>query len=213
MLFQKQFTIALISLFSLFVVTNTTAQTSVAIGGKMGPSFSSLVGADAGNPNRRAGFTGGLFITISPLKFLSVQPEVLFSQRGATNFNEYWNARQEFRLNYLEFPILVKLRVPIKHVVYPHIYAGPIFSKNLASKYKLQQMNTNVDLSGNFEVRNFDFGGVFGFGIDVEVSRLFVTADLRYGISALNLDNSDQHMDLKNTEIMALLGVGILLNK
>lgn len=197
-------------LISLLAFQFSQAQTLVGFGAKAGANFSTLRGDDAVNTKRRTGFTGGVFLSISPQPFFTIQPEVLFSQRGAINTNEALNIRQELRVNYIDIPILFKLRIPIDETFFPHVYIGPQFSRRLGNKYTVEQLDVNVQINEELTVRKFDFGGVFGAGLDIQSNNLILTFDFRYGIGALNLDDDDNGLDLKNSDLMFFVGIGYL---
>lgn len=198
--FQGVIAIALTFLAS----TGSIAQTLVSIGPKAGPSFSELRGQDAGNVTMRRGFAGGLFLCISPLQFLSLQPEFLLQQKGAVNQNETSGTKMDIKLGYLNIPLLLKMRIPIFRTIFPHIYGGPQFA------YAFKSSASYADgspLDSQVAFQDMDFGGVMGAGMDIEVKHLFVTIDFRYGLGALNLVKDDA-LKLRNRDKAILFGVG-----
>ncbi len=200
----------MLTLVALTAVSNDVkAQSSIGIKG--GYSASTLRGDDVGDIDWRSGFAGGLFINVPFLKILSVQPEVLFRQRGATNRNETFNINQRIKLTYMDVPILFKLRLPINETFYPHVYIGPQFSYNIQGKYEVEAFD-GVTVEDDIDVQKVDAGGVMGFGLDVQMNRLFFTADFRYGLGGVNIDRSDnQPFLLKNKDLAIMVGVGINL--
>ncbi|HXH20024.1 MAG TPA: porin family protein [Chitinophagales bacterium] len=182
------------------------AQPSLAIGPKVGASFSGFRGDDAGDINFRKGLAGGVFVNVSPVKFFSFQPELLLQQKGAVNENEEFNFREDVKIGYLNVPMLFKLRLPIDDAFFPHVYVGPQFSYAFKSEYSITMLN-GTTLTREIDLRNYDLGGVFGFGLDIESNHLFFTTDFRYGLGALNLDENDE-AKLKNKDMAILLGLG-----
>lgn len=193
--------------FSVIAVP-AMAQSQASIGLKAGFTAANLRGDDAGNLNWRNGFVGGLFVHIPVASLFAIQPEALFRQRGAYNSFEFSNIEQRINLTYIDIPVLFKLRVPIADIVYPHIYAGPQGSFSLKGEYEVDLYN-GATFSDQIDVRKFDFGGVFGFGVDVVTDKLFFTADFRYGIGALKIDKSDNGLDLKNKDLSIMVGIGV----
>lgn len=187
------------------IVNDLSAQTSVGVKG--GYTAATLRGDDAGNVDWRSGFAGGLFVNVALVKFFTIQPELLFRQRGGTNNNETFNINQNLKLTYMDVPVLFKLRIPVAKTFYPHIYAGPQFSYNLSGEYEVGAGSVSVDNA--VEVRKVDVGGVMGFGLDVVVKRLFLTADFRYGLGGINIDDSEDPFLLKNKDLSVLLGIGV----
>ncbi len=204
-----------IALFLLLMaLTNVTkAQTTFAIGAKAGYSGSALSGEDAGSIDLRETVSGGLFLQVSPAPYLSFQPEVLFRRKGAVNHNETFNIREEYNLDYIETPLLLKLRVPIANAIYPNVFGGPYFAFKTNSTYSATQTNTDISLNRSFEAKNSDYGAVIGGGVDIEVKPIFISLDARYGIGATEIENSDEPVDLKNRDFTVMAGIGLLIGK
>jgi len=204
---RKIYSVLLSGAIVLFAAGGTAkAQPSVSIGPKIGASFSGFRGDDAGHISMRKGVAGGLFLNISPLKFLSIQPELLLQQKGAVNENQDFNFIEDVKLGYLNVPVLVKLRVPIAGTFFPHVYAGPQFSYAFSSEYSIRSLDGGA-MTREINLRDYDLSGVFGFGLDVEIRHLFITGDLRYALGVLNLTN-DEEVQLKNKDLVLLIGLG-----
>ncbi len=185
----------------------TSLMAQSTFGAKAGYTASTFRGTDANNVDWQSGYAGGLFVNIGVLDFFTIQPEVLFRQRGASNQNETFNINQNVRLSYMDVPVLFKLRIPIAETFYPHIYAGPQFSYNIRGDYEIS--GGGIIAGSELDVRKIDFGGVMGFGLDLVIDKLFLTADFRYGIGALTIDKSDNSASLRNEDLSILLGVGV----
>src|ERR1043166_186755 len=110
----ENFRLVVSGLIFFFLAASSTAmaQLSVAVGPKVGASFSGLRGADAGRINYRKGLAGGVFVCVSPLSFLSIQPELILQQKGAVNKNEDFDYTEDIKIGYLSIPVLCKLRLP-----------------------------------------------------------------------------------------------------
>ncbi len=193
----------------LLAITGTrqelNAQTSVTIGPKVGGTFNGFRGDDAGRLTFRKGVAGGLFLNVSPVNYFSIQPEFLFQQRGAVNENRVFNFREDVKIGSFNVPVLFKLRLPIQETFFPHIYAGPQFSYVFKSEYSVNAFDIGTFIR-EVELRNYDLGGVFGFGLDIELNHLFLTTDFRYGLGALSIGEED--VNLKNKDLGILFGVG-----
>ncbi len=109
-------------LFSLFIIISISSAKSqgLSYGIKGGFNYAKVSG-DVLNADSRSGFHVGGFAKFS-LILIAIQPEILYSQRGYTSSNA--GTDQETRLNYLEVPIMLKVKV------FPliSIDAGPQFS-------------------------------------------------------------------------------------
>lgn len=186
----------------------TEAQAQTSVGVKGGYTAATLRGEDAGDIDWRSGFAGGLFVNFAVFKAFTIQPEVLFRQRGAYNRNETFNINQRINLTYMDVPVLFKLRLPIDETFYPHVYIGPQFSYNLKGEYEVEAFD-GIAIEDDIDVRRVDAGGVMGFGLDVTSNRFFFTTDFRYGLGAINIDDSDEPFLLKNKDLSIMLGVGV----
>lgn len=196
----------LIAVVLMLVIATTANSQSLSLGAKAGASFSGFRGDDAGSISLRKGLAGGLFLNLSPVEWFSIQPEFLFQQKGAVNENEDFNFTEDVKIGYFNVPVLFKLRLPINHTFFPHVYVGPQFSYAFNSEYSIETFEGST-FTREVDPRNFDLGGVFGMGLDIESKHLFFTTDFRYGLGALNLD-TDGEVKLKNKDIAIMLGVG-----
>ncbi len=90
----------------IFVISETTSAQTI-LGAKGGLNLSSLSIDNADDDNLVAGFHGGLFVNMPLSEEFSVQPELLFSQKG-TRFsmeNSLLDTEFTLKLNYIEVPV------------------------------------------------------------------------------------------------------------
>ncbi len=195
----------LAAIVTVGAVAEANAQTSIGVKG--GYSASSLRGKDVSNMNWRNGFAGGLFVNFAVFKAFTIQPEVLFRQRGGSTRNETLDINQRINLSYMDVPVLFKLRLPIDNTFYPHIYVGPQFSYNIKGEYEVGG-GDGITVYDDLSVRRVDAGGVMGFGLDIVSNKFFLTTDFRYGLGGFNIDNSDEPFLIKNQDLAIMVGVG-----
>ena len=90
----------------IFVISETTSAQTV-LGAKAGLNLSNLSIENAGDDNLVAGFHGGLFANMPLSKDFSVQPELLFSQKGTkwSMENSLVDTDVILKLNYVEVPV------------------------------------------------------------------------------------------------------------
>ena len=175
----KKYAISFVYIFLLDLslnTFNTKAQiVSLAGGLKAGGTHTWFGGTEALDVENRKGFVGGAFINFSLLKMFSFQPELLFHQKGGIN-NSFTN-RQQININYVETPLLFKFRLPL-FGIYPHIFAGPTYARRINSSYSSSNIsgdnNHNINATN---IRNSDKGAILGAGLDIEIRKLFLTAD------------------------------------
>ncbi len=84
----------------------------------------------------RTGFKIGGFAEFPVNEYLSIQPEILYVQKGAElNVPSYGNEKD--RVHMLEVPVLAKVNIPIEaSPVKPFFYAGPFAGIKLGSHYE-----------------------------------------------------------------------------
>src|SRR5690606_33411063 len=86
------------------VVALSSAQESNSFGIKGGVNFSNLYTEDVDDRNLLFGFNAGLVAVLPFGEFLAIQPEILFSGKGAElkYNNAFVEGKAKFRLNYIE---------------------------------------------------------------------------------------------------------------
>lgn len=207
----QKFHSLVLGLMSLFIIVLTRgtalAQATVAIGPKLGASFSGFRGEDAGKVNFREGLAGGVFLNITPVSFFSIQPELLLQQKGAVNRHDDFSIIEDVEIGYFSVPLLLKFRIPVFHIFFPHVFAGPQFSYKLKSEYTLKTLDLTA--TREIDLKDYDLGGVFGAGFDIQSKHLFFNMDVRYNLGVLGID-SHRQVDLKNSDITAMMGIGFM---
>ncbi|MDO7172256.1 porin family protein [Mariniflexile sp. AS56] len=139
------------------------------IGVKGGLNFSNLYTDDVDDNNVLTSFNAGLYANIPITEFIALQPELLYSRKGAELVydNAFASGTAKFKLNYIEVPVLLKVNVA-KNI---NIQAGPYFA------YLIDAQTTNESDSGSFDFEDnydnddfnkFDAGLAAGVGFDFD---------------------------------------------
>jgi hypothetical protein len=141
--------------------TPASAQKRATVGFLAGADFTTLTGADSlmgtdASFRSSTGFAGGFFVAIPVAKSLVVEPELLYTNKGAG----IEGTGTSFNLNYIEIPVL--LRYEFTPDGGPFAYAGPYIGFNV-------KCNTVVDTlpvpCADQQVEaNTSFGGAIGVG-------------------------------------------------
>ncbi|NBC67264.1 MAG: outer membrane beta-barrel protein [Bacteroidetes bacterium] len=148
-------------LFVLFLSINlyvkeASAQIMPEFGIRGGINFASLSDSKQEVDSRRVGLLSGVYGTFQiPFIPISIQPEVLYSQKGA-EINGV-----EVNLSYIEIPVLARINLASKVLLTPHIYAGPSIG------FKLNYKEEPPPADDEIQINNTDYGLVFGGGFDV----------------------------------------------
>ena len=131
----------------------------------------------------RLGFVGGAFLSFPMGTTLSLQPELLYSQKGG-KINGLG-----YQLDYVEVPVLLDIQLGGPGIV-PGILAGPAF-------------NSAVSNEGVLNVKRSDVGLVLG--VQWILSKFLVSGRYEVGLNDVSSDSS-----VKNGTFTFLVGFSIL---
>lgn len=164
----------------------TSAENSLntKFGLKAGLNLANLYVDDVQDENFKAGFSAGMFAKLPIVRGLSLQPELLYSNKGAKLTYDLPNivggdGEYRFNLHYVELPVMAVINV-VKNF---NIHAGPYVSY-LASA-NVTRLNDDNELSdiADLEADNFnriDYGLAGGLGLDFQ--NLTIGARYNYGL-------------------------------
>jgi hypothetical protein len=151
------------------------------------------------------GFCAGIFLEFNFGRVLTIQPEVLYTMKGAkTTYEEgELTATEKLHFDYIEIPLLLKLRLPTGSL-HPFVFAGPAIGFNLSSKVKwIEDGDSGEEDIEDFE--KFDYSAVFGGGLQLGSS---IHIDVRYTIGLKKLIQDElEALDIKNGVISATIGL------
>jgi hypothetical protein len=209
--------VAVLVLLTVCHATNVSAQTTgPQFGLKLGPTFSNL-SIDPEDPDAdtgmRWGIGGGGFVTMPLKPRLSLQFEALFAPKGSKTTGEagteFEGLEGQLALDYLEFPVLLRLDGPRGGRQAFHAFAGPSLGYNTSARNELvvqgEQFDNGISDNIRDQINYFDVSLVVGAGM--EFGRYFV-ADARYtwGLTNVN-DLDDDETVIKNRAFTILAGI------
>src|SRR6478672_12014440 len=157
--------------------------------------------------SHKTGLLAGAFLGIPLTGAVSIEPQALFSQKGADVKGTGANSAKEgsIRINYIEVPVLLKLSFPgSMSSVTPFVFAGPA----VAFKVSCKAEGVILAITGDrdceetelfADVKSTDFSGTVGAGIKFgAMSQVFIL-DARYTHGFTNIiDDSSGNRDIKN---------------
>jgi hypothetical protein len=162
-------------------------------------AMEALLGADF---KSKMGLCAGGFIQFNLSNVLVIQPEFLYTMKGARMKEEILGetVKVAFNLSYLEVPVLVKLMIQTPGGVKPSLFVGPSISFKLSAKLKTEALGdtTEEDLSDDME--NTGFGFIIGGGLDFGK----LSFDLRYNLGLTSISIYDE--EIKNGVISLKVG-------
>jgi hypothetical protein len=179
---------------TLFSTTKSHAQLSflVDFGIRGGISSATFVDSKQEVDDRRTGVMAGVYASvIIPRTPFSIQPELLYSQKGA----EINGTTTD--LSYIEIPVLAKFNFIKSNTLKSRLYFGPYVGFNINA-----EENPESDLGPlEDEVKNNDFG--LTFGADVEIQR--INLGIRY---SAGLTEVFENEEARNSVISIVAGIG-----
>lgn len=140
---------------------------TIRYGLKAGVSLARLTNFGTTNVRNQLGATAGLIADVALSEKLALHPELLFSQKGLrtedTGLGGFSSSLQ-FRVNYLDLPVLLRLRAGSFFAE-----AGPqagylLTAKNTETRGSGTVPTTTVTRTGTAGLRRLDLGYVLGIG-------------------------------------------------
>lgn len=147
---------ALSTLLLAMLVGSYAQAQAPKFGVKAGGSLTEFVGKDGAGYVNKVGFHGGLVAELSVTDHLAVQPEVLYSMKGA----QFGDIAEDIYLNetYLDIPVLLKWKA--ERLFFE---AGPQLGLLLASKYKRE--DRAVDNKSSFNTVDVGYAAGVGYAL------------------------------------------------
>ena len=146
---------------------------------KFGMNMSNFTGDM--DTDMRIGFNVGVGMEYQFSDMWSIQPSLMFTQKGAK--------QDEVKMNpmYLEIPVLAAARFAIADNQNIVVKAGPYFAFGIAgkAKYEYEGKSKKLELFGDGDdqegAKRFDLG--LGVGVAYEIGKFFVSLDGEFGLT------------------------------
>jgi hypothetical protein len=163
------------------------------------------------SPESRTGIGGGVYLKFGIGTALYLQPEVLYTQKGAkySATVDGTDVKVTMKLDYVEVPVLLKygFEGASASSITPNLFAGPAVAFKASSKVKAEagSVSAEADASG---FKSVDFGLCFGGGLDFAVGENTMGLDVRYTLGLSSIDDSATSADVKNGAWMVTASYG-----
>ena len=166
----------------------------------------------------------GLYFSIDILGGqLGLQPELNFLTKGfdARETDQGEDVSSKYKISYVELPILVYWKLPLKGRLRPGLFCGPYFG----FATKVMEVQTAFGETEKRELgdnlKGSDFGLVFGGNIRYGLGAVVLMLDIRYSLGLGNISQditaiAYEFQDgdkIKNRALTVGLGVGFDLGK
>jgi len=161
------------------------------------------------NAENKFGFAGGVFIAIPIGKFLGIQPEVLYSQKGYKQTGSFLGGTYELTrtTDYIDIPLLLS----IKPVNFMTIQVGPQFSFLTKQKDVFSNSVTTIEQQNEFKNDNIRKNTLCAVGgIDFNFKRVVLGTRAGWDIQNNNGDGTSTNPRYKNAWTQATIGFRIL---
>jgi hypothetical protein len=168
--------------------TSTESTLTPKFGIKGGVNFSDLYVSNVQNENMKIGLNAGFYAKLPIVKGISIQPELLYSNKGAKDtYNNFAQGSGEYRynLNYIETPLLMVFNLTPNFSLSAGGYMAFLASATVVD------VNSNGTITGARDLNadsfnRFDYGLAGGLGVDIEN----VTLGVRYNYGLQNIGQS-----------------------
>lgn len=210
----KLFTIAgalLIATAAVAQEQQTTTESSLSpkFGIKGGINLSNLYVDDVKDENMKVGLNAGFFAKLPLTRGFSIQPELLYSNKGAkeTYDNILGKGEYRFNLDYIELPVLAVINVGKNFNIHGGGYVSYLAAVNIKDLDNDGTITNVKDLNAeNFN--RIDYGLAGGFGVDIQ--NFTIGARYNYGLREIGKSGSlsgDLTKNSKNSAINVYLGL------
>jgi hypothetical protein len=212
----------LVSALGVLAVYPSAGAGEVSFGAKTGMVLAYFTQAPQSwepNMSLKPGFALGAFLRYRFSDRFSLQPELLYAQRGVVGnlYDGFIPVDVTAKVNYVELPLLAVYTFPLKGSLRPNLYAGPVLAYTLSSEleFSASVLSASVDVGSLTHVN--DFGLVIGTGFGLAAGSGTMTFDIRYQLGFTNVIvsgdfeiNGDPKTivadDIKNSGFAILLG-------
>ena len=185
----------------------TDLRKRLLVGLKFGANYSNVYDAKGDNfqADSKLGLAAGAFLAIPIGKYIGVQPEVLYSQKGFHATGMLFGSNYDFTrtTSYLDVPLLFSLK-PVKFL---SLLAGPQYSYLLKQRDVFINSNSSIAQETEFKNDNIRKNTLcFLGGADITVKHVVVSARAGWDLQQNNGDGSSLVPRYKNVWYQATIG-------
>jgi hypothetical protein len=169
------------------------------------PSILDELDEPGANTALRVGYAAGGFLAIRFGGGFSIQPEVLFTQKGVKIEVSESGATGDFKYkaDYLDIPVLARLT--FGKGIRGYVFAGPSFDIKLNAKMSIGFLGESEEQDVSDDVEDFEFALAFGGGI--ELGPLLLEARWSEGLTNIaKADAGEPVSDVKTRTFLLLAG-------
>jgi Outer membrane protein beta-barrel domain len=203
------FSLSLMCLISTILVAQDDVdnRTKLAFGLKVGANYSNVYDSEGEDfeADPKLGFATGAFLSIPIGKYMGIQPEVLFSQKGFEATGRILGGGYNLTRtsNYLDVPLMFA----VKPAPFLTLLAGPQFSYLISQKDAFKNGTSTIEQEKEFENDNIRKNTLcFLGGVDINISHVVLSARAGWDIQNNAGDGSSSTPRYKNVWYQATVG-------
>ena len=179
--------------------SNADFREKVSFGVKAGINISNVYDSQGEqfNADAKLGLAAGLFVALPIGKFIGVQPEILFSQKGYKGSGSLLGSNYSYTYtsNYIDVPLLFAIK-PISLIT---ILVGPQYSFLVKDSYKFDSALINIDQEHVFENDNIRKNTLsFLGGVDFNFKSIVIGTRVGWDLQANKGDGTSETPRYKN---------------
>ena len=189
--------------------TSTEPNLKAKFGIKGGFDLTTLYSSDVSTNHMKAGFDAGVFAKLPVTRGFSIQPELLYSLKGAkstySNFIQ-GNGEYRFNLGYIQLPVLAVVNISPNFSLHAGGYAAYLVNSNIKNVNNNGNLVSATELNTS-DFNRWDFGLAGGAAFDIE--NVTIGARYNYGLSEIGKSGSpsgDLTKGMKNAGFSFYLG-------
>jgi len=136
----------------------------------------------------KQGWTGGVFASFEFLPGLSIQPEVIYIQKGSRLVDPEYDFEARFNFDYFELPVLLKIDLAIEGLAaVPSLVFGPFFGFNQKANIVMVDPYSKETEDIKADVQKSEFGLTFGLLLAQKWGPGYFSVDARYDLGLSNI--------------------------
>jgi hypothetical protein len=184
-----------------------TTQAQVSFGIKGGANLAKHSFKEQGvNIDRESinGFTLGAVLEVGLGGNIFLQPEAVFVQKGSKL--DLPNLGEKINVNYLDIPILLKVKLLNSNLLNINLLGGPSFGLALNGEKTSGGKTVDINFGGENGLKRFDLGINAGGGIGINFGNVGVFGDVRYLFGVSNISETTD-TEIKNQGLNVSVGL------
>jgi len=174
----------------MLALAHGAAAQEISYGAKAGVSFSTLSFDPSSELSYglRTGLVAGGFVAFPIGSRLAIQPEGLFTQKGAKA--DALGVSATIKIDYVEVPVLAKYTVSGGPARSFHVFGGPSVGFKVHSSASATFGGSTIETDNDDGLEDLDYGVVMGAGMTFD--RVTVEGRFTLGLANINAEDPDE---------------------